>query len=65
MRLTPEDMSAIKAAAQGAFGPTAVMRLFGSRAANNLKGGDIDLHVEVDAITNEWRRRGAFEGATA
>lgn len=61
MRLTPEYITAIKAAAHGAFGPTAVVRLFGSRVDDTLKGGDIDLHVEIDTIENEWRQRGAFE----
>lgn len=48
MRLTPHQVSAIKAAALEAFGPSAVVRLFGSRADDARMGGDIDLHVEAD-----------------
>lgn len=51
MRLTAEEVRAIKAAAQEAFGDDAVVRLFGSRARDDRKGGDIDLHVEADAAT--------------
>lgn len=51
MRLTPHEIDAIKAAAREAFGDTAVVRLFGSRVRDELRGGDIDLHVETDAAT--------------
>lgn len=48
MRLSPEYVAAIKDAAGEAFGQTAVVRLFGSRVHDDRKGGDIDLHFEVD-----------------
>jgi uncharacterized protein len=48
MRLSPEEIAAIKAAARDAFGPSVVVRLFGSRVHDHLRGGDIDLHFEVD-----------------
>lgn len=48
MRLSPDYVSAIKWAAQAAFGDTAVVRLFGSRVNDQARGGDIDLHFEVD-----------------
>lgn len=64
MRLTDEEVSAIKAAAAEAFGPTAVVRLFGSRVDDDLEGGDVDLHVEVDpepdADDRLWKLRGAL-----
>lgn len=47
MRLSPEQVSAIKAAAVAAFGDDAVVRLFGSRVDDARRGGDIDLHVEA------------------
>lgn len=62
MRLSPEEVAAIKAAAAEAFGPDAVVRLFGSRVRDDLKGGDIDLHVEWDG-DDEWQARSLFEDA--
>lgn len=49
MRLKPNEVQAIKAAAHEAFGADAVVRLFGSRVRDDLRGGDIDLLVEVEA----------------
>jgi len=50
MRLSPQEVAAIKAAAAEAFGPEAVVRLFGSRVRDDLRGGDIDLHIETDRL---------------
>lgn len=61
MRLKPEEVAAIKEAAAETFGDTAVVRLFGSRVDDSERGGDIDLHIEVDAVHDEWRARGQFE----
>ena len=61
MRLNPEEVAAIKEAAAETFGETAVVRLFGSRVDDTLRGGDIDLHIEVDAVLDEWCDRGKFE----
>ncbi len=63
MRLSPDEVAAIKDAAAAAFGDDAVVRLFGSRIRNDLRGGDIDLHIETDAIPDEWHARGRFEDA--
>ena len=61
MRLSRDEVSAITAAAARVFGPTATVRLFGSRVDDSLGGGDIDLYVEVDAagadvagLAREW-----------
>jgi predicted nucleotidyltransferase len=62
VRLAPEEIRAIKAAAVHAFGADAVVRLFGSRADDLRKGGDIDLHVEVDTVADEPLARARFEG---
>lgn len=48
MRLSPDEIAAIKRAARDAFGETVVVRLFGSRVDDGTRGGDIDLHFEVD-----------------
>jgi uncharacterized protein len=63
MRLTGHEVAAIKAAAAQTFGANAVVRLFGSRVDDARKGGDIDLHVEVDAIESEWKAKTAFHDA--
>jgi hypothetical protein len=47
MRLTEEEVGAIRAAAREAFGAGAVVRVFGSRADDARRGGDLDLHVET------------------
>ncbi|WP_331044047.1 nucleotidyltransferase domain-containing protein [Sphingomonas sp.] len=61
VRLEPEELKAIKAAAAYAFGPDATIRLFGSRADDCRKGGDIDLHVEVDPDVDTWQAKCRFE----
>lgn len=49
MRLTPEQVQAIRFAASQAFGEDAAVWLFGSRADDQKKGGDIDLLVHPAA----------------
>lgn len=49
MRVTPDQVQHIKAAAQKALsGSPHRIWLFGSRANDSLRGGDIDLLVETD-----------------
>ncbi len=45
MRLTPEQVQAIRHAATATFGPGTPVWVFGSRADDSKKGGDIDLLV--------------------
>lgn len=47
MRLTPVQVQAIVATARGLAGPKAQVRLFGSRLQDDVRGGDIDLLVDV------------------
>lgn len=49
MRLTPDQVQAIRHAAQRVLGDDARIRVFGSMVKDNLKGGDIDLLFETDA----------------
>jgi predicted nucleotidyltransferase len=49
MRLTPDQVQAIRYAATQAFGEDAGVWLFGSRADDHKKGGDIDLLVHPAA----------------
>ena len=51
MRLTAQEVAAIKAAAVEAFGEDVVVRLFGSRVHDRGRGGDIDLNIETDRAT--------------
>ena len=60
MRLTAHEVEAIKAAAREVFGPTAVVRVFGSRADDAKRGGDLDLYVEVDAGGWSLRKESRF-----
>jgi len=46
MRLTSQEIDAIRSCTLRAFGEDAVVRLFGSRPDDALRGGDIDLHIE-------------------
>lgn len=45
MRLTREEIEAIHDCAKRRFGEGCVIRLFGSRADDRRRGGDIDLHI--------------------
>lgn len=46
MRVTPEQIDAIKTLARRYFGEDAELWLFGSRADDARRGGDVDLYVE-------------------
>ena len=47
MRLTLKERQAIRSSAIEAFGPAAIVRVFGSRLDDQKRGGDIDLHVAL------------------
>jgi predicted nucleotidyltransferase len=47
VRLRPEEIAAVKRIVAEYFGPQAEVRVFGSRARLDARGGDLDLHVLV------------------
>lgn len=47
MRLSSTERQAIRSAATECFGADATVRLFGSRAREDVRGGDIDLLIET------------------
>ena len=49
MRLTTDQVQAIRQTAQRVLGDGVRVSVFGSRALDNRKGGDIDLFFETDA----------------
>ena len=60
MRLEPHEVRAIKAATRLTFGTDAVVRLFGSRANDARRGGDIDLHIETPQTPDLSRLKAEF-----
>ena len=48
MRLTPQHVEVIRQATQQLAGDDARIRLFGSRANDDARGGDVDLMLELD-----------------
>ena len=66
MRLDDHELDAIRRCAAVHFGPGATVRLFGSRARDHLRGGDIDLHVIAETAAQasseaEYRFRSDLE----
>lgn len=52
MRLTELEKITIKETAKDIFGKDAKIFLFGSRADDSIKGGDIDLFIETEKYTS-------------
>ena len=48
IRLSPREVEVIRATARRLLGDRARIRVFGSRAREDERGGDIDLFVETD-----------------
>lgn len=53
MRLTPLQIQSIRKATLDVVGPTARVRLFGSRLEDTARGGDIDLLLECNDCVSE------------
>lgn len=64
MRLSQLQIESIRETAQKVLGRRVVIRLFGSRADDTLRGGDIDLLLETDhVIENRAQAICAIHGA--
>ena len=57
MRLTDNEVTAIKECTCRFFGEGGQVYLFGSRTDDTKRGGDIDLFVEADGTEEELMRR--------
>lgn len=57
MRLSTEQRHLIRTAAARTLGPGIDVRLFGSRANADARGGDIDLFVELEGEAGEVLER--------
>jgi hypothetical protein len=68
VRLTQEQVAVIKAQVEAQFGPDAGVYLFGSRANDSVRGGDIDLYIELtkpceDIMMRSLRLNGGLQQA--
>ena len=66
VRLTAKEIADIKHIVVEAFGPEATVRVFGSRARLDVRGGDLDLLIEIPrAVPDEvtWQVQGRIERA--
>jgi predicted nucleotidyltransferase len=63
MRLTPEQVDAIKVAVREVAGPEARVWLFGSRVDDSARGGDIDLLVKTPRALENSTQAAALVGA--
>ncbi|ACO04909.1 MULTISPECIES: nucleotidyltransferase domain-containing protein [Persephonella] len=60
VRLTEEEIKAIKETAQDIFGKKTEVYLFGSRTDIDKKGGDIDLYIIPEKRDNLFDRKLKF-----
>ena len=57
MRITSRERDIIKQKTHEIFGPSSQVYLFGSRADDTKKGGDIDLLIEADEIKDQVKKK--------
>ena len=57
MRISSRESQIIKEKTREIFGSTASVYLFGSRADDTKKGGDIDLFIEADELKDSVRKK--------
>lgn len=57
MRLSKQTQQIVRTTVQEIFGSEATVKLFGSRTDDVARGGDIDLLVELPAVTTDIERK--------
>ena len=57
MRITQRQHTAIVEATREIFGEESTVRLFGSRADDNRRGGDIDVHVKIHGVDHFYQEK--------
>ncbi|WP_293442395.1 nucleotidyltransferase domain-containing protein [Persephonella sp.] len=57
VRLSDQQIKAIKDAIQQVFGNEAKVYIFGSRAVSDKKGGDIDIMVLVPDLQDKYKKK--------
>lgn len=57
MRLKKTHIDFIKRTTKELFGENSKVYLFGSRANDNKKGGDIDIYIETNQKTNIFEKK--------
>ncbi len=60
MRLTKEEIKAIKETAIEVFGEGVEVWIFGSRVDDSKKGGDIDIYIETNNYQNVVEKKIKF-----
>jgi len=63
MRLSAPTRTTIRETVRSVLGPSATVRLFGSRADDSARGGDIDLLVESATVIDQPTLAAARIGA--
>jgi len=57
MRLSQQTQHIIRDTVQEIFGASATVKLFGSRLNDKMRGGDIDLLVELTSVLSDTERK--------
>lgn len=57
MRITEQQRKSMVEASTEIFGRNATIKLFGSRVDDSLRGGDIDLFIEINGVDPLKRKK--------
>ncbi len=54
VRLTPQQIEILRSRTRHWLGDRAHLQLFGSRTQDNAKGGDVNLLIETQQLSDFW-----------